>query len=223
MPRDRTCWIARSCWCLVLFLSWLSIAPGPMAADQPRGTVELYEGFEAGFMPPSGWVLETTNVDHTWEITETDPQSGTYAAFVDRDPDPFDVQFEMLLSPELALSEATLVFWSRSDIYWCRSPLNNCELLVWIVLGELGGGDDLYVGKADDDWLETDVWSQSVFDITPLISGLGVPYRIGLEYVAWDERAAIAADEIQVLGIQVGVFSDGFESGDTSAWSDTMP
>ena len=91
------------------------------------------------------------------QITDIDPQFGSHAAFVERDPDPFSVQFEMLMSPELALSEATLVFWSRSDIHWCRSPLNNCELLVWIILGEVGGGDDLYVGKADDDWLYVQV------------------------------------------------------------------
>jgi uncharacterized repeat protein (TIGR01451 family) len=62
--------------------------------------------------------------------------------------------------------------------------LDNCDLNVWLVVGNVGGGDDIFVGTADDDWVDDGGYSQSVFDLTPLLPAAapGVPVRIGFQY-----------------------------------------
>ncbi len=54
------------------------------------------------------------------------------------------------------ISTGTLDFWSQGSVYWCRDTNDNCDLNIWIVIDEWDGGavNDIYVGKADDDWPE---------------------------------------------------------------------
>jgi hypothetical protein len=119
-----------------------------------------------------------------------------YAADVKYDP-ALIPQDEWLLSPAFALSDATLSLWSFGSLYWCRDTYDNCDLNVWLVVGDVGGGDDVFVGKADDDWSSSYTWSQSAFNLTPLLPG--VPVRIGLQYAGLD-GAQIALDDIVLDG-----------------------
>lgn len=182
----------------------------------------ITEGFEGGVVPPAGWDLFVTDVDYTWEITSAIAHSGTFAAQVPWDPDAFEVQNEFLISPSMIVSEATVSFWSMSDVFWCRDVHNACELFVWLIVGEVGDGDDIMVGKADDDWTGTDVWSPSTLDLTPFLPGGGMAVRVAFNFMGWSEREGVALDDIVIVGESIPddqIFSDDFESGDTSRWS----
>jgi len=88
-----------------------------------------------------------------------------------------------------------LEFWSFGSLYWCRDTYDNCDLNVWLVRGPWGGGDDIYLGKADDNWAGTFVWSKSTFNLTPYLPG--GPVRIAFQYLGVD-GAQIALDDISV-------------------------
>jgi uncharacterized repeat protein (TIGR01451 family) len=124
------------------------------------------------------------------------PHTGSYYAHVLWDYN----QDEWLLSPEMELATGALSFWSYGSLYWCRDVLNNCDLNVWIVVGPLGGGDDIFVGTADQDWLNNWIWSQSAYDLTPLLPG--GPVRIGFQYVGSD-GAEVTLDDIVLNGLEV--------------------
>lgn len=180
----------------------------------------LYEDFEAGVVPPSGWSEEVNNAGYNWKIQSTNPSHGTYYADVEYDPDSAD-QDEWLLSPVMTITQGTLTFFSFGSIYWCRDTNDNCDLNVWIVVDEVGGGDDIFVGNSDDDWQASYSWSQSIFELTPLLPGGAV--RIGFEYVG-NDGAQVALDSILldnglrgylplVINEQVSRIDEGFESG----------
>jgi hypothetical protein len=161
----------------------------------------LNEGFEGDVIPPDGWTQVINNPNETWQILTYNPHSGVRAADVVYDP-ALIPQDEWLLSPEFpALGEGTLSLWSFGSLYWCRDTYDNCDLNVWLVVGDVGGGDDVFVGRADDDWTGTWTWSQSVFNLTPLLPG--GPVRIGLQYSGLD-GAQIALDDVVLDGTSGG-------------------
>jgi hypothetical protein len=171
----------------------------PLMAPQD---VLVQEGFEAGIVPPTDWTLIQTNQSQTWKIqSAVVPYEGTYLADVEYDAS-LQQQDEVFLSPELMLQSGVLDFWSFGSLYWCRDTYDNCDLNIWIVVGEWDGGtgDDIYVGKADDDWTANWVWSNSVFDLTSLLPG--VPVRIAFQYYGMD-GAQVGLDAI-VLDGQLG-------------------
>lgn len=153
----------------------------------------ILEGFEGGVVPPSGWQLRSTN-KNTWRIGSDLPHTGLYTATVRWDPNQQD---ELLLSQRLSITEAILHFWSLGSTYWCRDDNNNCDLEVWIVVGEWDGGtgDDILVGKADDAWTGTFEWSDSSFNLTSLLPEK--PIRIGFRYKGID-GADVAIDDVQI-------------------------
>lgn len=204
---------------VVVLGALLSFWPGPGGAQ----TV-LDEGFESGVVPPVSWGLEVLNQDYTWSITSSAARSGVYSAEVAPDPSPFRPQNEWLLTPELLMSEATLTLWSQGNTYWCRDVLDNCDLYVWLIVDELGGADDIWIGEVDPDWEGTGIWSRSIFDLTPHLPDPAVTVRVAFNYLGWDSRRSIRLDDVQIDAVAAGdpIFSDGFESGDTSAWSATI-
>ena len=58
-----------------------------------------------------------------------------------------------------------------------------------------GSGDDIYVGKADDDWVKTWEWADSSFNLTSMLPD--TPIRIGLRYKGMD-GAEVRIDDIQI-------------------------
>ena len=204
-----------------LFIGLCYLTAGYVLAAPPA---LLDEGFEGGTMPPNGWTQSILNADYTWQVVSGGAHSGTKSAWIDWEPDPFTPQNEWLVSPALSMTEATLFFWSKGDLHWCRDLHNGCELFVWLVVGDVGGGDDIMVGRADDDWIGTDIWSQSSMDLTPFLPA-STPVKIGFNYMGWADRGDVGLDDIRVVG-QGGlnrIFSDGFESGDMGAWSGSVP
>lgn len=197
------------------------VAPAQIGFSAPIYTpanpdILMDEGFEGGVVPPAGWTQIVNNTVETWGVDDYSPHSGDFYANVLYDYD----QDEWLLSPELALSEGTLSFWSYGSLDWCRDTNDNCDLNVWIVVGpEVDDGDDIYVGTADDDWVANWTWAQSVFDLTPLLPG--GPVRIGFQY--WgDDGAEAALDDILLDGLTgVPWLSEDPEDGVTPA-EDTL-
>ena len=162
----------------------------------PDATLLLDEGFEGGSVPPAGWMQVSSN-NKTWSIASSAPHSGAYYAHVLFDYN----QDEWLLSPELILTEGQISFWSYGSLYWCRDTYDNCDLNIWLVHGDPGGGDDVYIGKADGNWMGNWIWSQSSFNLTPYLGG--GPVRIGFQYLG-NDGAEIALDDILLVGVEGG-------------------
>jgi hypothetical protein len=156
----------------------------------------LDEGFEGGVVPPTDWTQEIQNAGFTWKSHTFAPHTGSFAADVEYDP-ALSPQDEWLLSPEMDIFEGTLSFWSSGSLFWCRDDNDNCDLDVWLVVGAVGGGDDVYVGQADPDWPASFTWAQSTFDLTPLLPG--GPVRVGFQYTGVD-GAQVSLDDILVDG-----------------------
>jgi hypothetical protein len=154
----------------------------------------IYEGFEGGVMPPTGWGLYPTNITYTWKIaTIGPPYTGTYKADVEYDPG-FNDQDEFLLSPTFWGDTGSVSFWSNGSVYWCKDTYDKCDLEVWFIGERPGPGDDVLLGKADDSWTESWTWANSIFDFSPYLNGWG---QIGFRYVG-NDGAQISLDHITI-------------------------
>jgi hypothetical protein len=152
-------------------------------AEQTQSDFGLpfYDGFEGGQVPPSGWTLIQTNPRQTWKIrSSASSYDGAYYADCEYDGQ-LGYQDEVLLSPPFQASSAQLQFHSGGSLDWCRDIYDNCDLNVWLVVGEWGGPDDIYVYTADGDWLGEFVWSPSTVNLTPHLP-IGTPVRVGFQY-----------------------------------------
>ena len=163
--------------------------------EEWAGTTLLDEGFESGQVPPSGWSRRVQNSSATWRVLSTGARSGAYAATVEPSSQKQD---EWLLTPELNLITATLSFWSFGDPGRCRDTYNNCDLFVYLVVGDVGGIDDIYIGRADDAWPSNRTWAQSTFDLTSRLPG--VPVRIGFQYYG-QNGAPVGLDDVRLEGV----------------------
>ncbi len=156
--------------------------------------VLINEGFETSF-PPSGWTQVINNPSYTWEQSSTYAYEGSYGA---RAPWDYD-QDEWLLTPELALAEGALSVYSQGSVYWCRDTNDYCDLNVWLVIGEVGGGDDIFVKNLEEDWSASWTWTLTTIDLTPFLPG--EPVRIGFQYIG-DDGATAAIDSVVLDGVE---------------------
>jgi len=155
---------------------------------------QIDEGFEGGFMPPSGWIVAATNLTYTWKIgTMGSPYTGTYFADVVYDPGLND-QDEFLLSPSFWGDTGSVSFWSGGSLDRCKVNSDNCDLEVWFLGPQPGPGDDVLLGKGDDVWTEDWTWAQSSFDFSPYLNGWG---RIGFRYIG-NDGAQVKLDQITI-------------------------
>lgn len=184
-------------------------ATGTIGRNLPEATL-ITESFE-GVFPPAGWTQVAHNA-YTWTASNKNSHSGIMSADIVYDS-ALNQQDEWLVSPVLYLAEGTLSLWSMGSTYWCKVENNNCDLNIWIVKGEVGGGDDILVGKADDAWTGSFIWAQSTFVLTPHLTG--DPIRIGFQYYGRD-GAEVTLDDISLTGVEnqdVPWFSEAPVSG----------
>jgi len=180
---------------------------GTSATNPPKyvpkpDAILITEGFETS-VPPAGWTAQVTNAAYTWKrATAGTPHGGSYFADVEYDP-ALVPQNEWLLSPvqNMAAGTTTISFWSQGSVYWCRDTYNNCDLEVWLVVGAIGGGDDVLLGLADPNWTASYTWSQTTFDIT---AQLPRNAAIGFRYTGTD-GAQVGLDDITLDGTLVPV------------------
>jgi hypothetical protein len=160
------------------------------APTEQNGSVLIGEGFEAGVVPPSGWTHVQTHITQTWKVGIGSPHSGSRFAdvqYVDANQD------ELLISPSFTTTWGAVSLWSFGSLEWCRDGSDNCDLEIWLVKGSWGGGDDVQLGLADDDWTSTWTWSRSSF----AFNALGQPARVALRYVGRN-GAQVGVDDITV-------------------------
>lgn len=183
----------------------------------PMGVTLLEEGFEDGVIPPDDWLHFDTNAGFTWEIDDFNPHAGAFNATVLFDP-ALVPQDEWLLTPPMALDSGVLTFWSMGSIFWCRDDNDNCDLNIWIVVGdEPDAAEDIFVGTADGDWPDNFVWAQSSFDLTSQLPG--GPVRIGFQYEGVD-GAQVGLDSVSLTG---SVGAAGCEAATTIPWLSVDP
>ncbi len=150
----------------------------------PTGTDLITEGFEGATFPPTGWTQVVNDAAYTWQVATSSPHSGVKYADILYDPTPAQ-QDEWLLSPELNLTSATLSLWSFGSLTWCKVTYDNCDLNVWLVVGNVGGGDDILVGTADDAWTASWTWAQSTWNLDSLLPGGPVRIRHPILWYGW--------------------------------------
>lgn len=134
-------------------------------------TTILYEDFESGIMPPSGW----TKVDGPstpgdidpahWRIGDaTEAYAGDYAAvcpwgyFLD----------EWLISPSLDFTNVTspaLDFWWMSSYYWHVDPNDNGDLFVKVSTDGGSTWDQLWTFGNIGVWVSW-TWYQTILDLS---------------------------------------------------------
>jgi hypothetical protein len=192
-PKNNDLWNSRLRLCILNASVLLFIQSGIASAAE---TI-TQEGFEANVVPPNNWTRVQNNPSYTWKIaTASGPHTGTYFADVEYDPALVN-QDEILLSPEFRAANATVSFYSKGSVYWCRDTYDNCDLEIWIVKGEWDGGtdNDLYVGKADDAWTGSFLWSLSSYNLDSLLPNS--PIRIGFRYKG-NDGAEVGLDDIEI-------------------------
>jgi len=183
------------------------MASAPAVYAPPAEAIVLDEGFETA-VPPTGWALVATHtLEETWYQEDFTPHAGTYYASVQYDPD-LVPQDEWLVSPayDLAAATTTLSMWTNGSVYWCRDTFDNCDLEIWLVVGGVGGGDDILLGTVDSDWTASFTWTQSTFDLT---SYAPISASIGFRYVGTD-GAQISLDAVTLDGVLVPVELQSF-------------
>lgn len=173
----------------------------PTHVPEPEAIL-LSESFETS-VPPAGWTLQGTHTGtETWYQETYDPYDGSYYASVQYDPQLIP-QDEWLVSPafNLAAAGGTVSLWSNGSVYWCRDTFDNCDLDIYLVVGAIGGGDDILLGTADAQWPESWTWVQSTYDIA---THLPVNAGVGLHYTGTD-GAQVNVDLVVLDGTLVPV------------------
>jgi hypothetical protein len=159
----------------------------------------ITEGFETGIVPPPGWTNVQSNPRETWGLYSSPPYdpppAGTQAAVCLPD-EQLALQNEILLTPEFQATQAQLQFYSFGNVDRCRDVEENCDLNIWLVKGDWGGGDDIFLWPAEQDWLENGVWYLSTVSLTPYLP-MGTPVRIGFQYYGQDGEA-IGVDAVSI-------------------------
>jgi hypothetical protein len=106
------------------------------------------------------------------------------------------LQNEILLTPEFQAAQAQLQFYSFGSVDRCRDLEDRCDLNIWLVVGDWGGSDDIFVRVADQDWTDEGVWSPSSVSLSGHLP-IGIPVRVGFQYVGLDGEA-IGLDAVSI-------------------------
>jgi len=179
------------------------VAPGGGSLDcQPNGVpdecemgdpvVYFHESFEGAF-PPAGWENTALEDNGPWVVStnldyvRTGARSAIhgYSTYYDAD--------SYLVTPELTLNGGTLSVWSIGcfDQDWCDSY----DVEVWFVVGDIGGGDDVYLGNLNDLWEDYfTTWKEFTYDLSTVADGS--PFRIGFRYVGYDGDLGVIDDVV---------------------------
>lgn len=211
-------------------------APGDCSIDATPFSV-FTEGFETG---AAGWVSSGTG--NSWAQSSTRVHSG---AFAWRSTGPAVVSDQRLDSPAIALPfgqvPLTLQFWNHQTIEdntattcfdgavieistdngttWTRleaqiqvSPYKG---LVSAAFANPIGGTNAWCGDPQD-------WTRVVADVTAF-AGQTVKFRFRLATDNSVGREGWYIDDVLVQSCNSDLFRDGFNAGNSSAWSSTIP
>ncbi|MBD3219284.1 MAG: hypothetical protein GF310_13495, partial [candidate division Zixibacteria bacterium] len=147
----------------------------------------LFEDFEGGVVPPTGWTADVTNAGFTWKIEDYDPYNGLYYTNCEYDP-ALVPQDEWLISPTVDLttggSSWVLEFHWLMSYYWGVDPYDNYDIEVWI---STDGGTNFNTMLWDEsqageftNW----TWYEVTIDLTAYLTETNVAF--GFRYVGSD-------------------------------------
>ncbi len=213
----------------------------PAPGDCPIGvtpTENLFEGFESG---AAGWTHSGTG--DSWAASTVRKHTGTFSFHAN---DPAVVSDQRLHSPAIALPSAgaaplSLIFWQHQTIEDVSATA--CFDAAVIEISTDGGTNftrleseilvDPYDGPVDDGfqnplanenaWCgDPQDWTKSITDLSAF-AGQTVILRFRLASDNSVSREGWYIDDLAVQSCTVSVFADGFETGDTSAWTLVFP
>jgi hypothetical protein len=161
--------------------------PAPSVSKSPL----LSQGFEEGFIPPTGWTVVVNN-PFTWEIDSYSPYEGYYNASCFYDENYTGTQDEWLISPVINLTTKGqawhLYFYWMMSYYWAVDPYDNYELEVWISTD----GGATWPTKL---WCEDDVglfsswtWYKADVNLAAYLTQTNV--KLGFRYYGYDGAQA---------------------------------
>lgn len=214
-------------------------APGQCAAAATP-MMHLQQDFEAGF---GGWTHSAVGTD-TWALSGARTRSGVNAA---KAVDIATISDQYLVSPAVTLPSAgqaplTLKFWNYQSIE--DNNVISCYDGAVLEISNNGGSSwtrleaelltDPYDGPisssfgnplADQNaWCgDPQDWLQSIVDIDAW-AGQTVRFRFRLATDSSESREGWYIDDVVVQScVGAGIFIDGFETGNASAWSGAVP
>jgi hypothetical protein len=212
-------------------------APGDCAAGSTANILYRY-GFEAG---AGGWTHSGTG--DSWAIAATNPHSGTSHYHAN---DPAIVSDQRLASPAVALpageDPVALKFWHVPNLepsgatacydggilevsidggtIWTQVP--NANLLVGPCRGTVSSSFANPLAGLQA-WCGRTTYMSAIADVSAY-AGLTAKFRLRLGSDNSVSNPGCDIDDVLVQSCLVdALFIDGFESGDTSAWSLTVP
>jgi len=211
-------------------------APGDCATGSTASILYEY-GFEAG---AGSWTSSGTG--DSWAIVATNPHSGTAQYHAN---DPTSVTDQRLVSPAVALpvgeNPVVLKFWHVPNLepdgtacydagilevstdggtIWTQVP--NANLLVGPYQGAVSTCCSNPLGGLQG-WCGTASYINTVADISAY-AGLTAQFRLRLGSDSSVTNPGWDVDDVVVQScVSAVIFIDGFESGNTSAWSLVVP
>ena len=207
-------------------------------------TSHYFDDFESG---APGWTHSADAGTDSWALTGgiTGTHSGSFVFHVDN---PGTVSDQWLVSPVVALpsggSGRTLQYWNYQQMEDSGSDCFDGSILeistdggsTWTQLEDPVLLTDPYSGVVDDGYSnpladlnawcgDPQPWTRAVVDLDAYAGDtVQFRFRIGtdslVDHPGWD------IDDVLVQSCSPSgpeLFTDGFESGDTSAWSDVIP
>jgi hypothetical protein len=150
----------------------------------------LYQGFEEGIMPPTGWSVVVNN-PYTWHIESYQPYEGTYHAVCFYDQDYTGTQDEWMISPVIDLttkgSAWHLYFYWYMSYYWGVSPYDNYNIEVWI---STDGGSTFSTMLWTEPTATFSDWTyyRADVDLAPYLTESSV--KLGFRYYGYDGAEA---------------------------------
>jgi endonuclease YncB( thermonuclease family) len=212
-------------------------APGDCATGTVANPLYQY-GFEAG---TSGWTHSGTG--DTWGLAASNPHSGASHFHAQ---DPAGVSDQRLVSPPVALpsgqNPVVIKFWHAPDLEpqgdsecydggilevstnggasW--TPLPNSSLLVGPYTGVVDSGFSNPLGGLQA-WCGESSYFQTIADLSAYAGQTAqFRFRLGSDTIVGNPGWNV--DDVAIQSCQVeGLFLDGFNSGDTAAWSLVFP
>jgi len=204
-------------------------------------SVEFFDDFETG---APGWAIGSGSVGNTWALSTTRAYSGASSYY---GVDVSTTSDQRLDSPAVVLpagaNPLTLQFWNwqlmedKSGGCWDGgdAEISTDDGATWVPLPDALMLTDPYDGPTTglgnlDGWCDdlgaaSTFWKKAVVNIDAY-AGQTVRFRFRLGTDSSVSREGWYVDDVKVQSCVAGdvpIFTDGFESGDTSGWSSATP
>ncbi len=183
------------------------IAEGTSTDCQPDGipdecqtgvatTTLLFEDFEKPSFPPLNWYTYSLNTNGSWELNTDsyDAHNGLQSAWhrwVTGETNDY------LITSELTSAD-TLTLWSKRG--YGAGWSGDYQVDIVLVVGDVGGTDDIPVYNLSEDWDYMNYWVETVIDLKPhLPAG---PFRVAIRCHGYDSDD-IYIDDLRIISTSV--------------------